>query len=69
MIDATDSHGRDAKYEAVVWEKEWENFLQLTSFEPANWETAWTDILDFFGLYMYYLMREVDVYFWCIQIL
>ncbi|KAG0552251.1 hypothetical protein BDA96_01G492400 [Sorghum bicolor] len=36
IIDATDSHGKDAKYEAVVWEKEWENFLQLTSFKPAN---------------------------------
>ena len=36
IIHATDSYGRDAKYEAVVWEKEWENFLQLTSFELAN---------------------------------
>ncbi|EER95296.2 cysteine proteinase inhibitor 8 [Sorghum bicolor] len=36
IIDATDSHGKVAKYEAVVWEKEWENFLQLTSFKPAN---------------------------------
>ncbi|EHA8586682.1 cysteine proteinase inhibitor 1 [Cocos nucifera] len=28
--------GTTAKYEAVVWEKAWEGFRKLTSFEPVN---------------------------------
>jgi hypothetical protein len=36
IIDASDGSGKDAKYEAMVWEKDWVNFRQLTSFEPVN---------------------------------
>ncbi|RCV10494.1 hypothetical protein SETIT_2G116300v2 [Setaria italica] len=36
IIDAFDSNGKDAKYEAVVWEKDWINFRKLLSFKPAN---------------------------------
>jgi hypothetical protein len=36
IIDASDGSGKDAKYEAMVWEMDWVNFRQLTSFKPAN---------------------------------
>jgi hypothetical protein len=34
IIDASDGSSKDAKYEAMVWEKDWVNFRQLTSFKP-----------------------------------
>ncbi|OEL33721.1 Cysteine proteinase inhibitor 8 [Dichanthelium oligosanthes] len=36
IIDASGSNGKDAKYEAVVWERDWTNTRQLLSFKPAN---------------------------------
>ncbi|KAG0455193.1 hypothetical protein HPP92_024152 [Vanilla planifolia] len=34
VIEATAVGGSFGKYEAVVWEKSWEHFRQLTSFKP-----------------------------------
>ncbi|GJM91616.1 hypothetical protein PR202_ga08011 [Eleusine coracana subsp. coracana] len=36
IIDALNSKGKDSRYKAVVWEREWENFRNLTSFAPVN---------------------------------
>lgn len=33
VLSASDGSGASAKYEAVVWEKPWEKFRQLTSFK------------------------------------
>jgi hypothetical protein len=34
IIDASNGSNKDAKYEAIVWEKDWVNFRELTSFKP-----------------------------------
>ncbi|WOK92404.1 multicystatin-like [Canna indica] len=38
VLVATDEHGKSGMYVATVWEKSWENFMQLTSFykPPKN---------------------------------
>ncbi|XP_072989549.1 cysteine proteinase inhibitor 1-like [Typha latifolia] len=36
VVEAKDHNGKVAKYEAVVWEKTWEGFRQLTSFKPVK---------------------------------
>ncbi|WOK92403.1 cysteine proteinase inhibitor 1 isoform X2 [Canna indica] len=36
LIDVQDPTGASAQYVAVVWEKPWEKFRQLTSFKMAN---------------------------------
>ncbi|KAJ4755578.1 Cysteine proteinase inhibitor [Rhynchospora pubera] len=36
VIEAKDAKGQVAKYVAVVWEKVWANFKQLTSFKPIS---------------------------------
>ena len=35
VVEAKDGN-KVGKYEAVVWEKVWENFLKLTSFKPLK---------------------------------
>jgi hypothetical protein len=36
IIDASDGSSKDATYEAMVWEMDWVNFRELTSFKPAK---------------------------------
>ncbi|XP_078156058.1 cysteine proteinase inhibitor 1-like [Carex rostrata] len=33
VIEPTDAEGNVARYQAVVWEREWEGFRELTSFD------------------------------------
>ncbi|KAL1214016.1 Cysteine proteinase inhibitor 5 [Cardamine amara subsp. amara] len=35
-VAANDGGGASKNYEAIVWEKPWMKFRNLTSFEPAN---------------------------------
>ncbi|XP_022142402.1 cysteine proteinase inhibitor 5-like [Momordica charantia] len=35
VVVAKDGGGSTAKYQAIVWEKPWENFKKLTSFKPV----------------------------------
>ncbi|KAF8690802.1 hypothetical protein HU200_041193 [Digitaria exilis] len=36
IVDVSDSNGKDAKYQAVVWERDWLNSRELLSFKLAN---------------------------------
>ncbi|KAL6645599.1 hypothetical protein ACP70R_017207 [Stipagrostis hirtigluma subsp. patula] len=36
VVDASNNDGKDAKYQAVVYEREWTNTRELVSFKPVN---------------------------------